>query len=187
MKNTTKVVLFIGIIALLGCAAYFAVQENNNASSSSPTPTGSISVSPVVTPTSSATPMATLRPRTGGFIGPTGLTKPATCALAGQIIFRQPNLFESKNVSISYQNVDDEARLINWSMSPSDALTIGPNIFVALPLPDGSSKITVALPQNPKSKSYTLRATVGYGQVIGNNVVVKTAACTGSISVQLLY
>lgn len=79
------------------------------------------------------------------------------------------------------------ARLIQWSVAPNDSLAVGPNLFVNLSIPHGSQAVTVGLPDNPKAKNYTLRASVTYGEFVDGSVKMREAQCSGSISVKLNY
>ena len=145
------------------------------------------------TPTSTMTPMLTPLPSNlSGFIGPTGLREPASCSVGGRIEFRAPDLYASHDVSFRYRNVDNDGRNVRWVVSPADNLAIGPNLFSGLPIPDGESFVTIRLPSVPKAKEYTLRAFVGYAELVkakdgSLNVEVKEARCTGSILIQLQY
>lgn len=154
----------------------------NSPDNALPTPVPSLQPAPSTFISATPTPL-----RIGGFIGPSGLTAPGNCALSGSIEFTAQDTFASYDAQIIYRNIDSDGRLIAWRISPSDALAVGPNIMGALPLPDGSSSITIKLPDKPQARFYTLTATVGYGEFINNNVVVKQARCTGSIPVRLRY
>ncbi len=136
--------------------------------------------SPSPTPDASVSPSAT-------FIGLTGLTQPASCAVGGSITFMEPNLSRSDDATVSWKNVDIKGRHIDWTVTPNDGLAVGPNFFEALPIPNGSSAITVSLPASPKAKQYTLRAAVTYGQMIDGNAQVKSSPCAGSVTVTIGY
>mgnify|MGYP001568428180 FL=1 len=72
-------------------------------------------------------------------------------------------------------------------MSPNDNLSVGPNLFVNLPLPDGTEDVTINLPQNPKSKNYVLTAKVNYGVFVNRNLEIREAVCSGQIVVNSIY
>jgi len=119
---------------------------------------------------------------------PTVISQPATCQLAGEIKFINPNLYETKGAKISYQNVDDIIRQIFWKSSPDDnVLSVGPNLFEDLKVPNGEAEIGVDLRKNTNVKVYTLTASISYGQKDNQGVVVgiKEAKCSGSIKVTM--
>lgn len=117
---------------------------------------------------------------------PRGLiTGPATCQLSGSINFISENLYETRGAKIAYQNVDDGSRFIFWKVSPDDGiLTVGPNIFSQLTLPNGEREIGVSLTKPSSVESYTLTASVTYGVIKPNgSEEIKESACSGSIAV----
>jgi hypothetical protein len=147
-----------------------------------PTPTQSVTESPI--PTASPTVASTPE----GFIGPTGLKAPASCSIGGEINYLEKRTYASSpDAKISWKNVDSSGRLIKWQSEPADNLSIGPNIYANLRVPDGEYGITVGLPENPLAKEYTLRASVTYGQLIKGNVEVKEVACSGKTKVKLNF
>src|SRR3989344_8582020 len=104
---------------------------------------------------------------------------PASCYLAGSIEFLAPNLSQNKDADIVYKNIDSVARHIIWSVSPQDDLSVGPNLFASLPVPNGTEDVTVGLPASPKAKNYTLTAKVTYGRFVNGNLEIKEAPCSG--------
>jgi hypothetical protein len=182
-----KLPYILGVIAVLVIATVIWVTVGDS-DTVAPTP----SASPVVSgsPQSSGSPVASAKPTAtpqGGFIGLTGLKEPASCTVGGTVEFLSPTIFSSKDAKITWKNVDIQSRQIRWKVSPNDALTVGPNLFASLPVPDGSEALTVGLPAKPTARSYKLTASVTYGQLINGNAVVKEAACTGSVAVRLKY
>ncbi|MBI2062803.1 MAG: hypothetical protein HYT61_01015 [Candidatus Yanofskybacteria bacterium] len=112
---------------------------------------------------------------------------PATCRLEGSINFISEDLYESKGAKIVYNNVDSPARLIFWKTTPDDGvLKIGPNIFSGLPLPNGEREIGVSIEKAASAKSYTLTASVTYGETDERDVEkIKEASCFGIITVTM--
>ena len=112
---------------------------------------------------------------------------PAECSLAGSIEYLEPRLYENRGANINYKNVDSNARHIIWSVSPKDDLSVGPNLFSRLPLPDGSEDITASLPVNPIAKNYILTAQITYGVFVKGNQEIRTVSCVGQIPVEIKY
>lgn len=122
------------------------------------------------------------------FVGLNGIKSPATCQVYGEVEFISSDLFISKESKISWQNIDSRGRWIKWHVSPADDLSVGPNIFESLPIPEGQyQNLTVRLPEKPISKSYLLTASVTYGQFVKGNLEVKEANCTGTVRVNLNF
>ena len=101
---------------------------------------------------------------------------------------RDPNLvakntYDNQDALFTYTGVDHPARNILWKVSPEDTLSIGPNIYEKLPLPDGQSLLGISLPAQPKYRRYELTASVEYGRYEGTDnegaIRVRTAACKG--------
>ncbi len=186
MNKKAAAFTVVSVIVVLAAAyGLFSVSRGDNpASSIAPSPSEGISPTPTSTPISHST---TPSPTASSFWGPTGLRHPATCSVGGNITFLKPDLSANDDAHISWQYVDLKARHINWSVTPNDKLAVGPNLFEILSLPSGTSLVTVGLPSQPKAKSYILRASVTYGEVVDNNVVVRTTACSGEIRVMLAF
>src|SRR3989338_667852 len=105
---------------------------------------------PVPTPTATAEPSPVVfSPKPVASQQPDALNKypPAECTLTGSITFIEAKLYENKDANIIYKNIDSIARLILWTITPQEDLSIGPNIFANLPLPDGTEDITLSLPE----------------------------------------
>ena len=136
----------------------------------------------------SPVPSLTTKPTEEPFIGLRGVKAPATCQVGGEINFSDKNTFSSKDLKISWQNIDSQGRLIKWRISPQDGLMIGPNIFANLNIRNGEyESLTVRLPENPISKTYLLTASVTYGQIIQGDVKVKEANCSGQVKVNINF
>lgn len=187
-----KYAVFAGIFVLLVILALWSRGFLGSAPAGLP----ETSLSPVLTPgisaspTLSAAPVRTVSPSpspSSPFRGLTGLTKPGSCILSGEIEFIEPHLYESKNAKISWSNIDSHGRLINWKISPDDKLAVGPNIFEILQIPDGEAAITIGLPKDPKAKQYHLTASVTYGEIINDRTVMSEVGCSGSVSVKVGY
>lgn len=146
-------------------------------------------------PTSATVVRNSLEPSTavivsprGEFIGPTGLKSPANCVIGGEIVYIDRSIYSSTDEAmITWKNQDSSGRLIKWRSEPKDQLSIGPNLFANLNIPDGSWRISVGLPAEPVAKEYTLWASVTYGQLVNGNVEVKEVACTGATKVKLNF
>lgn len=140
------------------------------------------------TPEFSATPNVQATSTPEKFESFVGLKEPASCLIAGEIIYLNKNTYSSTdNALISWRNVDSTGRLINWRSEPADNLAIGPNIFANLDIPDGDYGLTVGLPENPLAREYLLYASITYGQLIKGNVEVKEVACSGFTKVKLNF
>ena len=113
--------------------------------------------------------------------------KGATCQISGEIVFLNKNLYENKNAKIRYQNVDDAIRQIYWKSEPDDGvLTVGPNLFEDLPLPNGERNIGIALNKETFAKNYILTASITYGVKNAKGLVEeKIVNCTGKVSVDI--
>ena len=210
MFNNKKNLIFLGIIiiglGLLAWYGYFAGSKTGDSdlilstTQPTPTPTETLIASPEPDSAHSndsgqaSSPQATPRPSVlvtitpEPFLGLNGVKNPATCQVEGEVEFTATDSFRSKGSKISWQNIDSRGRLIKWHISPEDKLSVGPNIFESLPLPDGQyENLTVRLPENPISKNYLLTALVTYGQFIKGNLEVKEANCIGQVKVNLNF
>ncbi|HEY4507151.1 MAG TPA: hypothetical protein VJH71_03300 [Candidatus Paceibacterota bacterium] len=181
-KKTIILLVVLAVGAALVLFLYFSklrVQEPGEV----PTPT--VTAEPSATTSVTVTPLPTSQVTQT----PDAMNKypPAECQLTGSIVFISPKLYENKDANIIYKNIDSIARLIFWTISPDDNLSVGPNIFANLPLPDGMEDLTVSLPDSPKSKNYILTAKVTYGVFINRNLEIKESSCTGQIPVELKY
>src|SRR3989338_10974546 len=132
--------------------------------------TPSVSATPEASPTLSKKPLVTQQPEV------INKYPPAECTLTGSITFLSPTLYENKDANIIYKNIDSVARHIIWAVSPGENLSVGPNLFASLPLPDGTEDVTVNLPENHTSKNYTLTAKVTYGVVVNRDLVIKESS-----------
>ena len=142
-----------------------------------------------VSPSSSASPSPSSKtsPWQTQTVQPQSKSPPASCSLAGSVEFKSSVLYENKGAIINYKNIDSVARHIIWSIAPQDNLSVGPNLFANLPIPDGVEDVSVVLPENPKSKNFTLTAKVTYGVFVNGNLEIKESVCSGRISVKLNY
>ncbi len=112
--------------------------------------------------------------------------KSANCNVGGDVnFFSQSSAQDS--AKLDYTGIDNPNRQIIWHINPQDELKVGPNLAAQLELPDGSSMVTVTLPESPKSKKYILTASMTYGRQVGDNIKVDIANCSGSINVNLNY
>lgn len=135
-------------------------------------------------PTNSPEPLTTPRvtPKSGG----QGSLPQAVCQISGEIKFINPNLYETIGAKIAYQNVDDEIRQIYWKSNPDDGLlSVGPNLFEGLEIPNGEREIGVVLKNEFPAVSYFLTASITYGvKQTSGAVEEKIANCSGTITVK---
>jgi hypothetical protein len=191
MPNTKTLVSIVIAIMVIVALAFMI---SNRSSTTQPSNTVSISVSPGV----SGSPVPTKSVNVN--INKTGvpvisypptlaqtLKGPATCSATGTIKFLQPNLYDNGDALFTYKGIDTDARLVTWTVTPNDDFRIGPNLFNQMPLPDGTSRLAITLPANPKAKHYELTAKVNYGRVVNGQIEVKEANCTGKVIVDLGY
>lgn len=208
IKVSSKIMLGGLVVAVAFVLIIFSlVSRNDIIGEKSPSPSAVTILSPTTSPT--ITPRAT--PRATRTVFPTPsvsdesfkgipdqllvptsvpkdqITGPATCRLEGGINFIREDLYESKGAKIVYRNVDSPARLIFWKITPNDGvLKIGPNIFSGLALPDGEREVGVTLEGTALAKSYTLSASVTYGETDARGVEkIKEALCFGVITVTM--
>lgn len=184
-KNTW----IIAIIIVAGLALLWFANSNRDVRQDSNNPgamqtqdlSPTASGSPAVTGSPRPSPTATNSPKL------TNKLPPASCQLTGSIDFLEKGLYQNKNANIVYKNIDSVARGIIWTVTPQDDLSVGPNLFATLPVPNGTEDVTVGLPDNPKSKSYTLTAKVTYGWYTNGDFGIKEAPCSGKIPVNLKF
>lgn len=147
----------------------------------------SVLATPVISSTPEPSPTVPKKPLVSQQPDATNKYHPAECTLTGSITFLSPTLYENKDANIIYKNIDSVARHIIWNVSPEENLSVGPNLFANLPLPDGTEDVTVSLPDNSKSKSYMLTAKVTYGVVVNRNLEIRESHCSGQIPVKINY
>lgn len=203
MKKPIFILVVIGIIIAGAIIFYFARNNSGDLSAfSSPTPSISVnfSPSPSSNPRPAPKPSVSATPDNSGTNLPTGgqdlvsspvpwdkLSGEASCELKGEIKYESmsPRVYDNQDAIFTYKGVDHPGRLINWVVSPNDGLSIGPNLFAHLSLPDGESLIGVSLPENPKYKRYELTASITYGRLVDGNVKIYTKQCSGKTTVVL--
>lgn len=192
MKKTILIAIIILLVIVFGVwkiTSYYS-SDNTPSDSSSPLPTNSISPSP--TSLDQLTPQEVENLINGGHLKYTPvpysqLTKPATCKVEGSIEFVKSNTYITKGAKISWTGIDNPARQIKWKISPSDNLRIGPNLMANLPIPDGSNEVGATLPENPKSRHYSLTASITYSRLVDGNPKDYEASCSGKVTVDLNY
>ncbi len=192
----SKITLIIFAVIVVVISGFFLFRRQASAPEVSVTPEESVSelpsdsASPTGKPTTKKTP--TPKPTVEALTSQEQIwkelgNKPATCQLKGLIQFIQPNLFDNKDSLFTYQGIDSEARLILWKVIPDDDIRIGPNIFNKLPIPNGKSLLTVALPDKPKSNRYELYAQVTYARLVNGGAENYVANCTGKVVVDVPF
>ena len=201
-----KVFLILITAGVVFSAVYFGGLWPSNQQSSLPTPVSTSSPQATPTPTPNLTKSPGLTsvpvpmPTYGGgafYDRPVPwelILSDASCKLQGEIKFLASDLYDNQNARLIYGGVDNPARNISWTVTPEDDLSIGPNLFSRLPLPNGESLLSIVLPENPKSKKYELTAKVQYGRLIdknggfvaaGGNVKVFEKQCEGKTTIVL--
>lgn len=113
------------------------------------------------------------------------LKGPATCTLKGEIKYITQNTYNNQDALFTYKGVDHPARNIKWTITPTDDLSIGPNIFDRMVLPDGKSLLGIVLPEKPKAKKYTLTASIDYGRLVDGALKVSEQKCSGKTTIVL--
>lgn len=191
--NKSFPILVIVAVAIAGAAIFYFTRDNsgNLSVSSLPTPSTSVSFSPSPSPSPKLSPRPTPStslptPKLSG--SPSlweQLSGEASCELKGEIKYLTSTIYDNQDALFTYKGVDHPGRLVNWVVSPNDGLSIGPNLFAHLPLPDGESLIGVSLPDSPKYKTYELTTSITYGRLIDGNVKVFTKQCSGKTTVVL--
>jgi len=118
----------------------------------------------------------------------------ASCRLQGEIKFLNHNTYDNQDALFVYSGVDHPGRNIFWTVTPQDDISVGPNIFGKIFLPNGESLLSIALPENPKYKQYELTVKMHYGRLVdekdnfvtvGGNVKVFEKQCEGKTTVVL--
>ncbi|MDO8495758.1 MAG: hypothetical protein Q7S32_04605 [bacterium] len=178
-KNTLVwlIVLLVGVV-LIGYSfvrnegeelAYISPSSHLSPEvTASPSPLASPSVSPSPLPKASPVPVAVV-----------------SCRLQGEIKFLTSSLYDNQDAKFIYSGIDHPARNILWTVTPQDDLSVGPNIFDRLPIPNGESLLGIVLPAEPVAKKYELTAKVQYGQLVDGTLKVLEKQCSGKTTVVL--
>ena len=196
--------LIIGFI-LIGW--FFVGKDNADIVGSNPsespdiTETPSVSATPSITPipnlTKSPLPIPTGNGKTTFIDEPVSwnlLLGQASCRLQGEIKYLNHNTYDNQDALFIYSGVDHPARNIFWTVTPADDISVGPNMFGKLVLPNGGSLMGITLPENPKSDRYELTAKIQYGRLVdekgnfvtvGGNVKVFEKQCSGKTTIVL--
>jgi len=163
--------------------------------SSSPVPTSTPTPRPNITRIPTPTPSGDGRTT---FIGETVpwslLLADASCELKGEIKFLNHNTYDNQDAVFIYKGVDHPGRNIFWTVTPQDDISVGPNIFSNIPIPNGEHLLGVILPDNLKFKQYEITAKIQYGRQVdakgnfvteGGNVKLFEKQCDGKTVVVL--
>lgn len=164
------------LIVVIAIAVTWIVVRGGAEAKPSPTPSPTQSKSPVIP----QTPQPETSP-----IDYSSLPPKASCSLKGTIRYLNANTYDNGNALFTYNGIDHPGRNVLWTVTPNDDIDVGPDIFDRYPLPDGTSLLSITLPQNPIVKRYTLTASVQYGRLVNGNVKVSIAQCSGSTTVIL--
>ena len=210
-KNTLIWLIILAVGSSLIVFSFIDKNKNNIQISPSPSISGSPLPSSPVPSASTSDQTGTVQPKpsvskvplpTGDsrttFIDETVpwslLLADASCELKGEIKFLNHNTYDNQDALFIYKGIDHPARNIFWTVVPQDDISIGPNIFSKISLPDGESLLGLVLPDNPKYKKYELTVKIQYGRqvdekgnfvVSGGNVKVFEKQCTGKTMVVL--
>lgn len=210
MSKNTIIWLVILIVVIVGVflVGFYIWTLNVQRTSdvvNSPEPSVSPEVSPslssIPTPRPNITKVPVPLPSGDGrttFIGETVpwslLLAEASCELKGEIKFLNHNTYNNQDALFIYKGIDSPGRNVFWTVTPQDNISIGPNIFNKIPIPDGESLLGIVLPENPKSNRYELTAKIQYGRLVddkgnfvtaGGNVKVFDKQCDGKTVVVL--
>ena len=173
-KNKIGLVLLVVVTVVIG--GYFLTNKKGKIDTLNP----SVTVSSIPSPSPTLFPSPTKSPLNKSFL-------PATCSIQGSINFFTPTMAANYGPKISYTGIDNPARQINWKVAPADDLKVGPNLDVALKLPDGESPVSVTLPPSPVSKNYSLTVSMTYGRLTNGGVRIYEVNCSGQVKVTLSY
>ena len=99
----------------------------------------------------------------------------ASCKLKGEIKFFDHNTYDNQDALFTYKGIDHPGRNVLWTVTPSDSISVGPNVFSNIAIPNGESLLGVVLPTNPKSKRYELTAKIQYGRLVDDKGKFVTA------------
>lgn len=185
-NNIIWLVILTAGVALVGI--YFWIPDAQQASSISSI-TDVPSITPEASPSPSSRPNITKVPvsfPTGNgktsFVGESVpwslLLVDASCELKGELKFLNHNTYDNQDALFSYNGIDSPGRNILWTITPQDNISVGPNIFSNIPIPDGESLLGVSLPENPKSRTYDITAKIQYGRLVDTNGKFVTAGGT---------
>lgn len=203
-KYTIHIALVVIVLALV---FYLTKKESGEivgeSPSNEPQPTVSITATPITKPSASPKPTVTKVPLPSGdgrstFIDEQVpwalLLNDASCELKGEIKFLEHNTYNNQDAKLVYKGIDHPARNVFWTITPEDDLSVGPNIFSRIFIPDGESLLGIILPDNPKHTKYELTAKIKYGRLVdekgnfvtaGGNVKIFEKQCVGKTTVLL--
>lgn len=206
-NNITWLVVFIVVVFVVGFYVWTSDILTTPYVANSPEPSVSpeVSSSPVPTPTPTPKPTISKAPvplpsgdgRTT-FIDETVpwslLLSDASCELKGEIKFLNHNTYNNQDAMFIYKGIDNPARVVFWTTTPQDDISVGPNLFGKISIPDGESLLGIILPDNPKSKRYEITAKIQYGRLVddkgnfvteGGYVKLFEKQCSGKTTVVL--
>ena len=201
-KNNIILVIFLIVgVFIIGFYVWTSnvLRTSDIVNSPEPSVSPEISVSPTPKPVISKIPLPS--PTGDGrttFIGETVpwslLLTDASCELKGEIKFLNHNTYDNQDALFIYKGIDHPGRNVFWTVTPQDNISVGPNIFNKIPIPNGESLLGVVLPQNPKYKQYEIIAKIQYGRQVdaqgnfvsaGGNVKLFEKQCDGKTVVVL--
>jgi len=208
MSKNKVIFLVLAVVAVIFSTTYLTGVWTSNVVSS-PEPSADPTGSPQATESPSPTPRITPKPTVSRVPLPTSdgrtsfideavpwnlLLGQASCELQGEIKFLNHRTYDNQDALFVYKGVDHPARNIFWTVTPQDDISIGPNLFGKIVLPNGESLLGITLPENPKSKEYELTAKIQYGRLVdkdgkfvteGGSIMVFEKQCVGKTTVVL--
>ena len=167
-----KLLIILAGLVVLGVAYFIFSDKKELDVPVSPTPT-STSI-PTTTSSPSKSPITKVPLPSGdgrtSFVGEPVpwhlLLADASCELKGEIKYLDKSTYDNQDARFIYNGIDSPARNVLWTVSPSDSILVGPNIFSNIPIPNGQSLLGISLPQNPISKRYELTAKIQYVRLV---------------------
>lgn len=172
MQSRNRILFFAFLAILLGAGVIAVVRSGGSVPSesvSSPTPSGTASISPSPS------------------YFPDDISKRVPeCSLSGTIEFTG-QVFRHRDAFFRYDKVDDPHDLIVWKVTPEgEDISIGPNRFSTLTLPKGQETLTVGFSAPPEKKEYRFSASIQYPYFVNGQVEILTKDCSGSIRLIIL-
>ena len=172
-----KIFIPVVLVAILVSSVFYFSKDGDDVALETLTPTSSpqesIGVSPSVSPSSlprtSKVPLPTGDGRTTFYGEPVPwnlLLADASCTLKGEIKFLDHNTYDNQDALFTYKGIDHPGRNVLWTVTPNESISVGPNVFSNIAIPNGESLLSVVLPDNPKSKRYELTAKIQYGRLV---------------------
>ncbi|MEK7583035.1 MAG: hypothetical protein AAB483_01360 [Patescibacteria group bacterium] len=94
------------------------------------------------------------------------LLSDASCELKGEVKFLNHTTYDNQDALLVYSGIDHPGRNVFWTITPKDTISVGPNLFSAMPIPNGESLLGISLPPRPKYKKYDVTARIQYERLV---------------------